>query len=321
MSSDIFPADAMRIIFALLSNQEIHSVFQVCKYWNQLVDCDEFWKSLFAKKGLPFVEGIDKDYKQIYITLSPKTISGEMFKECFGEVREIPLLAKEKYKMFVELNDPFIPASAPQQKIRRTFWIILNPSHVYRRYDEELYILLKASEFQEDQPEISKDGKEMKVPFTFRNQILLIEYSGHSVFGYFHPEVLLQCNSASGKTAIWLMREQTVYQNHVYSIQKQDVKEKGFELVPLTVRSAFDGIKIRTTGTCPDNACAPYARTANTLNLPPEIRPVAIGGYPTDGGLEVVASGPDDEYNGVVPGMRVDVQAAVAEQTTLEKGG
>ncbi len=318
MSSAIFPADAMRIIFALLSNQEIHSVFQVCKHWNELVDCDEFWKYLFVKKGLPFVEGTDKDYKQIYITLSPKTISGEMFKECFGEVRDIPLLAKDKYKMFAELNDPFTSADVPQQKICRTFWIILNPSHVYRCYDKELYILLKASKFQEDQPE-NKDGEEMKIPFTLRNQILLIEYSGHNVFGYFHPEVLLQCSPVSGKTTLWLMREQTVYQNHAYSIQTQDVKEKGFELVPLTVRSAFDGIKIRKTGTCPDNVGAPYARTANTLKLPPEIRPVAIGGYPTDRGLEVVSSGADDEYNGVITGMRMDVQTVAVEQTTQEK--
>src|SRR5579871_79105 len=170
------PLDIIKPIFQFQSIEDICSGIQVCKSWGNKLESEEVWQPHFHAKGLPMVKGINTKLNVVYGNLFRRTISGEMFKEWYGEVRNIPLMKKEKYECFVDKNDPFISKEDPQQKIHETFWIVIDPSHVYRPYHEGLYNKLCESTNPKDYPEKSKDEQEMKIPFTLENRYLLIKY-------------------------------------------------------------------------------------------------------------------------------------------------
>ncbi len=303
--------DLVRDISLLLPDQEVCNAARVCKSWNNALERDKFWELFLAKKGIPMVEDIDTGLKKVFLNLHSRTISGEMFAECYGEVRDIPRLAKERYKMFVEQMDPFIPKSFPQQKISRTFYLVINPSHVYRPYDEKLYKKLNASKNKEDKSELLTNGAEMKIPFTLRNRVLLIQYPNHKIFSYFFLfDVFDQCNSLSEKTTLWLMREKAVLQEQYYNNQKRLVQKEGFQLTPLTVRVDFNAIKIRKTGTCPDSGRM-NALVANTIKLyDKDTYPLFIGSYTSNMGIDLFYSlGNPHKCHGVVPGLPAEVRA------------
>src|SRR5579862_9023089 len=101
--------DVVQRISFLLTDPEICYASRDSKSWNLTFQNDRFWSQLISRKGLPFVEGIDKGFKSVFLNLYRRTIGGEMY----GEVRDIPRLAKEVYSKFVEQYDSF----APQEKI------------------------------------------------------------------------------------------------------------------------------------------------------------------------------------------------------------
>ncbi len=274
--------DIVKNIALHLPVQQLGAVSLVCRTWHRLVENDEFWIFLMTQKGLPFVEGIHDGYRKVFFNLYSRTISGEMIKECFGEVRDIPKLSQERYAFFLTEYDPFIPAPVPQQKIHRTFFLVINPAYVYRVYEKELFDKLDASEHQEDKPEICLSGKEMKIPLTARNRELLIKYLDPDckIFNVFLSKALF-CHSPSKETTLCLMREHGVYQKHTYTEQKRLIEEKGYQLAPLDIRFISNIIWIRKTGTCPDKlerSIWTFTRTGNTVRKYDKICPISIGG-------------------------------------------
>ncbi len=314
MSCTLIPHDVVRYIGLISPDQAIFSAAQVCKSWNEALDDDAFWLSLITKKGIPLVEGINNGLKTVYRNLSPRTISGEMIAEHFGEVRDIPRMALDRYKMFMEQNDPFIPQSAIKRKICRTFYLVVNPAYVYRCYDEELYKFLNNSENMQDKPELIDGGREMKIPFTLNNRKKLSAYPNQKIYGNFLHKAIVQCNSPADKTTLWLMREEGAYCNLTYWAQKDLVEKKGFQLIPLPVRIAFDAIKIRETGTCPDKSGS-NVRTAGRLKRVEEFYSPIVGFFSLSSKVYLnVHSSHDGDHYGVIPGIPAEVRPLVADK-------
>ncbi len=320
MSMLFLPSDIVRNIGLSLPDQGIYNALQVCKQWNEDLEANEFWGSLIPKRGLPLVEDIYTGHKTVYRNLFRRTMSGEMFKKYYGEVRDIPLLAKKVYEKFINAMDPF---NITQKKMCQTFWLMIDPSHVYRPYEEKLFNFLNASLNPEDTPEILEESKEMKVPFTLTNRIRMIEYlhPDKKVFGSIHPQVLVQCNSAPKKTALWLMREDVVFMGETDCNQKQWVKDQGFERARLATRLAFNALKICDQDACPDKG-TPYHLFATTeeptrvsARTPDMVGgessafpvPVAIGGYVSGEGVNIFCSYLASPGTGVAPGLRAEV--------------
>ncbi len=276
-----------------LSLKDVCSGLQVCTSWNGYLDDKWIWKPLFDKAGLPMVKEIDTKFNVVFGNLFSRSLDYELFKKCYGEVRDISLMSKNAYDKLISKNDPFIPSEEPQKKICETSWLVIDPSHVYRPYDETLFNKLDESTNPEDKPEVSANGKEMKIPFTLRNRKLVIEHTYPNIkifkFNDFLPEAFVQCNSAPEKTGFWVMREVIVYRNEFYAVQKTLIEGKeGYRLVPLRVRLVFNAMKICETGTCPDTAepCM-FARTANMVLLQGHPGPVGIGLFAPGVGFSV----------------------------------
>ncbi len=270
-----------------LSNKDLCIGHQVCTDWNVLLGDKLVWNPRrFNKAGLPMVEDIDTKLNVVFGNLFTRSLDYELFKKCYGEVRNIGLMSKKAYDKLLTENDPFIPSEELQQKICATSWLVIDPSHVHRPYDETLFNELDASTDPRDKPKVSPDGKEMEIPFTLRNRKLVIEHTNPNtkIFGFFLPEALDQCNAAPEKTGFWVMREVVVYRNEAYTVQKTLIEGKeGYKLVPLRVRLVFDALMICKTGTHPDTGALnwTYARTANIVRLyGGNLCPMAIVGTP-----------------------------------------
>ncbi len=259
------------------------------------------------------VEGMDTGLSSVYSKLFSRSLNYEFFKKCYGELRDIPLMSKKAYDKFVSENDPFIPSEDPQAKICETSWLVIDPSHIYRPNDGTLFNILDASTKPEDKPEMSADGKEMKIPFTLRNRKLVIEHTNpdKKIFNHFTPAVLDQCNSAPEKTGFCVMREVAVYWAKAYTVQKTLIEEKeGYKLVPLRVRLVFDAMKICETGSCPDDNRT-RAFTANTVQFNIYTFPVGPAWFSPEAGVDV---SPDycvqgDSKCGALPGFPAEGKA------------
>ncbi len=311
MSSIYLPDDVVRNIALFLSDREVCNVIQVCKPWNLALENDAFWSLLISTKGLPRVEGINEGFKEVYRNLSSRTFGGAIFKECFGEVRGIPPLSKERYKMLIEQYDSFIPEGFPKKKMSRTFYLMILPSHVYHRHEEKLYNLFIASQLNEDKAELSADRTEIKIPFTPNNCKLLMEYlhPDCKVFDFVDTESEeVERTPLSDKTTLWLMRDEVVFCNDSYAYQKQLIRERGFQLIPLIVRVAFNAMKIRKTGTCPDTE-GMYARTFDAIRWDNDSFPLAIGNFTLEKGIRVTGYVNNASPNcGAVAGIPAEVQ-------------
>ncbi len=257
-------------IYEGLPKKEICRGTQVCKDWYQILGSIGIWKPFFKEAGLPLVEGMGTGFNAVYGNLFFRSLNYEFFKKCYGEVRDISSISIKAYDKFVSENDPFIPSEEPQQKICETSWLVIDPSHVYRPYDETLFNKLNASTDPQDKPEKIEDGKVMKVPFKLRNRKLVIEHTNpdKQIFQFFLPEAMDQCNAAPEKTGFWVMRETVVYYSTAYTEQKILIEEQeGYKVVPLRVRLTFNGMKICETGTCPDKvANSTFANTSDMIN-------------------------------------------------------
>jgi hypothetical protein len=297
-----------------LSHKDVCRGHQVCTAWNALLDDKWIWNPRrFNEAGLPMVEGIDTEFNVVFGNLFSRSPDYALLKECYGKVRDIPLMPKKAYDKFVGENDPFIPSKKPQAKICETSWLVIDPSHVYRPYDQMLFDKLNASTDPRDKPEVIADGKEMRIPFTLRNRKLVIEHTNpeKKVFGYFLPEALDQCNAAPEKTGFWVMREVVVYRNKAYTVQKTLIEGKeGYKLVPLRVRLIFDALMIRKTGTCPDTEVPilTFARTADMVQLFDSPKPIFIGIFDPGSGVHVYSSSDDaNDDDGALPGYPAEV--------------
>ena len=293
-----------------LSHKDVCRGHRVCKEWNVLLDDKWIWNlSRFNEAGLPMVEGIDTEFNVVFGNLFSRSPDYALLKECYGKVRDIPLMPKKAYDKFVGENDPFIPSKKPQAKICETSWLVIDPSHVYRPYDQMLFDKLNASTDPRDKPEVIADGKEMRIPFTLRNRKLVIEHTNpeKKVFGYFLPEALDQCNAAPEKTGFWVMREVVVYQGEAYTVQKTLIEGKeGYKLVPLRVRLVFDAICKTKTGTCPDTRSPICARTADMVLVHGVTWPMGFGCFVTNPRSGVRVFNLDFypvDYEGALPGF------------------
>jgi hypothetical protein len=290
-----------------LSHKDVCRGHRVCAAWNALLDCKGIWNpSRFNEAGLPMVEGIGSGYNVVFGNLFSRSLDYEFFKKCYGKVRDIPLMSKKAYDKFVSENDPFLPY---QVKICKTSWLVIDPSHVYRPYDETLFNILNASTAPEDKPQMSADGKEMKIPFTLRNRRLVIEHTNpdKKIFGAFLPAAFDQCNAAPEKTGFWVMREVVVYQGEFYTVQKTLIEgNEGYKLVPLRVRLVFDAICKTKTGTCPDTRSTICARTADMVLVHGVTWPMGFGCFVTNPRSGVRVFNLDFfpvDYEGALPGF------------------
>ena len=162
---------------------------------------------------------------------------------------------------------------------------MIDPSYVYRPFEEELFNTLDESTDRRDKPEVIEGGKVMKIPFTVRNRKLLIEHTnpGKKIFGPLMSEALAQCNDAPEKTGFCVVKEEEVYPNETYSDQQALIEgKKGYKLVLFRVGFVFYTIMYCKTGSCPVTAGPKvrYARTANTVQV--QLRgtsPISIGGH------------------------------------------
>ncbi len=292
MTISLLPPECIYNIYEGLPKKEVCRGTQVCQGWYQTLGSVGIWKPFFKEAGLPLVEGMGTGLGSVYNNLFTRSLDYELFKKCYGEVRNIGLMSKKAYDKLLTENDPFIPSEEPQKKICETSRLVIDPSHVYRPYDETLFNKLNASTDPRDKPEMSADGKEMEIPFTLRNRKLVIEHTNPNkpMFRFFLPDALVQCNAAPEKTEFWVMREVVVYQNKAYSVQKTLIEGKeGYKLVPLRVRLVFDAFMICKMGTCPDTG-APnwtYARTADMVQLFGSSWPMQIGGYVSGSGVHI----------------------------------
>ena len=123
MSTLFLHSDIVRNIVQFLPDQGVSNALRVCKQWNKDLEDDGFWGSLIPNRGLPFVQDIHTEFKTVYRNLFRRTMSGEMFKKYYGEVRDIPLLSKKIYEQFIRAMDPFITA---QKKMCETFWLMID---------------------------------------------------------------------------------------------------------------------------------------------------------------------------------------------------
>ena len=280
------PPEIMCKIFEGLSTKEVCRGIQVCKEWGTQLESQWIWKPRFKEEGIPSVEGIDTKLNVVFGNLLSLnlTFNGKLY----GEVENIPNIAKEKYDKAVREREPLgrIMIKPPR--------FIIDASHVRLPFDTDLYAKLNASNNGENKPKISKDGKKMKVPLTLRNRIKLHEHlypprtmMSKKRMGDVLKEVLDQCNSAPTKTTVWEV-EKTAHLYKSYTEQKRLVEEQGLELIPLRVRFDVEAnIPEGKIYANDDGNEVAYTQTSDMVKLGGDTLPVVIGNYESGSGLSI----------------------------------
>jgi hypothetical protein len=227
--------DVLKYSTQFLEIKDVLNLSGVSKAYKKAMKNNELWSYLVNLKRLPSVEGRMEKSKRIFCSLDPISITAEIEK-LYGEIRCVPSTTDIKYKMVRAMHDPF--ALPDRKKICEIFHLFVLPDYVIRPYDKMLFDQLSKKEGKPFICASNLDGspKEMKIPFTRTNLLLLTDYLHvkQEMFHYLEPLLSHRLR----KPGLYLMRNEVVY-GHNFDVKKQKFEQRGCEvtLLPIPVSS------------------------------------------------------------------------------------
>ncbi len=303
-SAGPFPLeDIAKVGFEFLTVEDAGRFSQVCKAWNAAMQSTGIWSTLFDVEKIPRVEEGALTVQEDLRFMFPRTYSARKM-ACLGKfVGLVPMISAKPFEMFKTAMDPY----EPNKKFSETFSFIVEPTEIYRDYNEALLEALIANgDFESQAPE-NKNPQEngLRIPYSLKNLKILAEHplakKGEGpVFSSFDPEALTQCSRIAKTVKVTVMRKEVPEQsrNLTYSGQIECAKEKGHVLVPLCTRGYFDVVEILNKNTCADSRepRLTYSRTSDEIKIGNDKYPLAIGCFAPGIGVDVYNSY-DDAYS------------------------
>ncbi len=268
----------------------------VCKAWHDTMQHPSIWFTLFETESIPRIEGNDvATAKEDFQFMYPRTHSAKQMAPLGRFVGIVPQVDQVVFEKFRTIIDPYDPT----KKMSETWVFVVEPESIYRDdVDEPLINALKAEgDFNTDAEidELKKQG--VRFPYSLKNLNVCGEHpvtNKHNtkVFGYFHPNVLKQCNTISKAVRVTLMRKEfpECTENKRWVQQKKELAKNEHVPVKLSTRVFYNVTNILNKGTCPDKKEGNrlnYSRTSDEFMFGNEKRPATIGGFDVTTGVYI----------------------------------
>jgi hypothetical protein len=319
MISTIFQfPDIFQCVASYFELRDIPGCSLVCTLWNRFISGNAFlWCKFSAERGIPLVEGENRNRKRDFQDLYSMTLSGSMTCKYLGDlVEKVPLISA----VFLEILDAPDPYE-PGKMFRQNFLFVVIPSRIRRINETELTIDAEGNLISD----LEKQEKTIEVALTSKNLKMLCSYPLNGkenlpVFHRNHCAAFEQCAPYTDKISVYFMRKGDIGRDLLYDVdcchyvgldaredrifQKHLVKDVvGFKVTSLFQRTFANCLMILDSGTCFD-VDFHYARTPDRGG---HAYRLLTGGFVPKIGLIFSTGVFYDCTVGVVPGVPAEV--------------
>ena len=269
--------DLGRQVFQYLTLRDVGSCFQVNKAWHETINNQlTIWLTMFDNEKIPTIPSRPNTVKEDFFFMRKITLSKRHAAPIGVFVGEVPPISEKTFCFFKYGKDRFIPTKYNDQ----THVVIVEPTHFIVPYDaaflNSFHCLFDVDAYSGDNEdfeyrvdgddiEIDEAKTTMKIPYSWYSvmQLGLESWSKmHMDGGLFFgrdidkdvSRIFKETVKVSKTVNVYIMRidPPEIVRNQKYSIQKQILKAKGYEVAPLTPRIYFNMIEYFSKGKCVD---------------------------------------------------------------------
>lgn len=247
--------DLLKYGSSLLGLADFVHCSRVCRAWRTTMELPDIWLRMFNEEKIPCIQGRESTAYQDFCVMFPITYSQRKI-SCLGRfVGNVPVISKKAFDLLKHIKDPYEPLNEPEKKMRETFSVIVEPTHIDRPYDQALLkVLVKYGDFDAKNPEnYNPKTQRLLIPYSLKNLRVLAEnplpMTGRlPVFCYFDRQVLKQCSTVSKTVTVSVMRREVPVhsRNLILAEQKKRLKKDEFEMVTARTRFYFNVLEVQS---------------------------------------------------------------------------
>jgi hypothetical protein len=273
--------DLIGKIFQYLALQDVGSCLQVNKAWCQAMNQSGVWLTMFDNEKIPEIPSRPNTIKEDFFSMRKITLSKRQAAPIGVFVGDVPPISEKTFKFLMYGKDHFEPSKYNHE----THVVIVEPTHFIVPYDaiflNVFYCLFDVDNYSGDDEnfeyrvagddiEIDDAKTTMKIPYTWFSVMQLGLDSWSKIdeddqFPFFDPKIdrtvsriFKETIKVSKAVNVYIMRidPPEIVKDQKYSIQRQILNAKGYEVAPFGPRIYFNMIGYFSKGQCPDGNLA-----------------------------------------------------------------